>query len=130
MTTWWRYRIWMRRPRPWQAARHRIQRARRGWSDADTWNLDTYLTQLIAGALTHLADRSHGYPAESSPEEWAQVLQRIAGPLAAYGRCDWETADEDLDEYLEEYRARVDAGLLAAQGALRLLAKHLADLWD
>lgn len=126
MTTWWRYRIWMRRPRPWRAVRHRIQRARRGWSDADTWNLDTYLAQLIAGALTHMAGHNHGYPAGSTPEEWAGTLQRIAGPLAAYDRQDWETADESVDEY----RARVEAGLLAAQGALRLLAKHLADLWD
>jgi len=37
-------------------------RARYGWAPRDTWSLDSYLNQVLAGTLAHLAKHSSGYP--------------------------------------------------------------------
>ena len=38
-----------------------FQRGRRGWADCDIWNLDMYLTRILAHALPKLAE-GHGHP--------------------------------------------------------------------
>ena len=39
-----------------------LQRARRGWADSDTWNLDVYLDSWLPAALRHLKKHKHGVP--------------------------------------------------------------------
>ena len=67
--TWW----WCRRaghdvrhPPPWRRGQWSWQRMRRGWSDRDTWNLDSYLAHVISGSVTHLRDQGRGYPGEQT----------------------------------------------------------------
>src|SRR5438552_287637 len=42
------------------------QRGRRGWADCDTWNMDYHLAEIIGPMLRHLAETSHGFPADPS----------------------------------------------------------------
>lgn len=106
-----------------QEARWRRQRAERGWSDRDAWNLDDYLGSVISGAILHLRDRSHGYPGDSCEAEWHDVLTRIGEPLAV---DQWR----EVHDTGAERRERQEREYAAKQTALRLLADHWGHLWD
>ncbi len=66
------------------------QRGRRGWADRDTWDLDSYLSEVIAGSLRHRADSAHGWPGDnlevanvgdwqSEVRELVDIFDRFAG---------------------------------------------------
>lgn len=40
-----------------------IQRGRNGWAECDTWNLDTYICEVLSGLISHMRDNLTGYPA-------------------------------------------------------------------
>lgn len=97
-------------------ARHRDQRAERGWSDYDWWCGDTYLAHVIGSMALKYRDGS-GYPGNMTEEEWHDILTRIAEPLLAYARRKFIGPDEDR-LYLE------------AKKALLLFAEHFGHFWD
>jgi len=47
----------------WRDCRTFYLRGRYGWAPRDTWNLENYLARTFAGTLNHLADHTHGVPA-------------------------------------------------------------------
>ena len=54
------------------------QRATRGYSDRDTWNLDTYLVNLLITSLSQFRTETMGYPGYmESEEEWYAILDKI-----------------------------------------------------
>lgn len=115
----------VRRARPLRRARWAVQRARRGYSDRDVWGFDTYLAGVISGGVRQLA-HGHSYPMDMTPEEWVDILTRIADPLDQ-----WVAGDEHADgETTEQYVQRREAEYKAAQDALRLMADRLGNLWD
>lgn len=60
------------------------QRATRGFADKDVWNLDTYLTELIADSVEQLADIQHGWPGTDefpTPESWDEYLRKAVSLL-------------------------------------------------
>lgn len=59
------------------------QRIVRGFADCDIWNFDYYLTQLIADGLDQLAETTHTYPGNETPEgktfeSWQEYLHETA----------------------------------------------------
>lgn len=91
---WWRYDTghWVIRPR---IIHSYLQRAGRGYSDRDTWDLRAYLVEVIAGSVERFAELTNGYPAELTPEEWDDILNRISGGIrSAVQRLN----DMDLDK--------------------------------
>jgi hypothetical protein len=52
-----------------RSIKHWTQRAKRGWSDQDTWSFDWYLARTIAGGLKHLKEHKHGVPTMAFPEK-------------------------------------------------------------
>jgi len=61
------------------------QRATKGYSDRDTWNLDCYYLQLFYHTLKHLAKYTHGYPGvgefsddQGGYEAWQKYLSDMA----------------------------------------------------
>lgn len=92
----------------------REQRAERGFSDEDVWNLDRYLASVIAGGVAHLRDLEHGCPAElcddggveAGMERWGAILTEISDGFAKY-------AAEESDK-----------------APLALLSKWWGGLWD
>lgn len=128
--TWW----WCRRaghdvrhPPPWRRGQWSWQRMRRGWSDRDTWNLDSYLAHVISGSVTHLRDHGRGYSGEqngANEQQWHDILTQIAEPLSR----DWDRVNED--EAPEQNRERKERELGDQQDALRLMAQWFHHLWD
>ncbi len=81
-----RYGVWMwlgdlkwRIPNWWQ-------RGQRGWGDADTWGLDSYLARVIRDSIKHLRTYVHGHPTLLEPitgnfvddmDKWKYILDTI-----------------------------------------------------
>lgn len=126
------------------AVTHRYQRATRGWSERDVWDLDTHLCATISAQLTHLADNAHGWPAgEDYPqfEDWTAALHQAASGLSGWANHE-DSAPVNAtmtaaDGPEEEFSAAADletgedaARLAAAKDALRWVADNLDALWD
>ena len=57
------------------------QRITRGFCDFDVWDMDIYLSQLIADEVKHLADTTHSYPGTTefpTYESWKAYLYKIS----------------------------------------------------
>lgn len=116
---WWRYETgkWIIRP---NMARSYLQRARHGYSDRDTWSLNGYLIDVIAGSVERFAELDNGHPAQLQPEEWIDILNRISGGLrSAAQRLDSPSLDDTS-------RARAEAEL---DESFQLLRHWLPHLW-
>jgi hypothetical protein len=96
------------------AARHlalRRQRAVRGWTDRDLWNLDVHLCDHLGSMLVAQVDEIRNHPPELDYEEWRAQVRRAGDALVAY--------DPDDSERVAD-----------ARSALRWVAHNLVDLWD
>jgi hypothetical protein len=85
----WRYYIkkpWEFFEDTWLNLKAAWQRAKRGWADRDTWNLDSYLLEILPEMIDYLREHTHGYPGEyngfPTPESWDNYLrEEIIIPL-------------------------------------------------
>lgn len=60
------------------------QRATRGFADSDTWDMDSWLLDLLHDSLNYLAENTISYPADKefdTFEKWANYLKDIAQKL-------------------------------------------------
>lgn len=78
--------------------KYAYQRVTRGYSDWDTWDLDTYYQQLFADSVRHFARNLHGAPyefyddnADNPIQKWEDYLNEMADHF-----------DESLRDYFEE----------------------------
>ena len=77
------------------------QRIFRGWSDADTWNLDITVAQFILPRLIRFKELNNGYPHEMTSEEWDDILDDMIYAMEIYSdydlpmelECDWERVE-------------------------------------
>ena len=54
------------------------QRAIRGYSDYDTWDLDVYYSRMMIASLSQFRAETRGYPGYmDSIEEWYAILDKI-----------------------------------------------------
>ena len=82
---------------PWVRGKWLVQRARRGYSDADVYHLFSWLQPLIAGAVRQVASDLHGMPDGcKSAGEWRAILASRYEPLELDPDQHWpgETARE------------------------------------
>ena len=91
--------------------RSRRQRRDRGWTDAELWNLDTYLCQRLGAMLTAQVDEIRNHPPELEYDEWRTQVRRAGEAL-----LDYEPDDADR--------------VADARTALHWVADNLVDLWD
>lgn len=104
-----------------------IQRGRRGWSDSDTWSLDTYINRVTGEALVYMNAHNMGWPGGQSewptPEDWEKYLLTMSHDM-----LDWELGGPKSltqAETPEENRARFDK----AQDAWYRFAKGFGHYW-
>ena len=82
-----------------------LQRGRRGYSDEDLWDLQHYLSCILADALPRLADTGRGYPCRCPhPEDpdrdchceviWGQELRENGEKFRLAAEDKYETTDE------------------------------------
>jgi len=122
------------------------QRAIRGYCDYDLYNFDYTLGNYIAGALSMLRKKTHGYPMGMTEEEWDTILSRISYDFYLAADEDewfnpyedeWYKTLESNKNYVEiakkyyEYEDRnFNMRATRKQDGFRILEKHFFDLWD
>lgn len=79
--------------------KHFFQRGFKGYCDLDVWNLYDWFETIIPKMLTELRDSAHGYPTESTPEEWNKILSDM---IQCFKDSNEETCSVK-NEYEEEY---------------------------
>ena len=96
---------WWRLPGYWcRAIKYGWQRATRGFSDLDCWNLDNFYLEVFEGSLKHLAECNVGCPNKyydsSKPNDkgwkWRERLSEMAN-------C-FKEAHEDKTSYINPYK--------------------------
>lgn len=73
------------------------QRVTRGYSDLDSWNLNSFLSEVIASVTKDMRENGHGYPYSLTVDEWNQILTKIEAGFRAASQLyelDYTTADE------------------------------------
>lgn len=67
--------------------KEKIQRATRGFSDLDVWNLDETLARIINEATFKLAEEHKGYPDQikgMTDKKWTAILYQISFGFGSY----------------------------------------------
>lgn len=126
------------------------QRMTKGFANADTWDLNDYLAEVIYHALLRFKEVGHGYPGGMTEEEWNVVLDKMIAGFAAkiqllddftYADHCWvkkETYSEEdspltrsVGEFNQElydaWRAPLDAQWKEGSA---LFLEHFDSLWD
>jgi len=99
-----------------------IQRGKRGYSDYDWWEMDTYLTSIILPMLRRLRANSCGFPVRAvTPERWDKLLDEMI-------EC-FELA-EKIGGYIYETSEEMDIAYKMFQRKMRVFAKWFFCLWD
>lgn len=80
-----------------------VQRGRRGYSDADIWNFDAYLAEVVSKGLRQLSRDTMAHPTTLTPEEWEEVLEEIATGFEEWRRLadSWTTPTPEQQEAWE-----------------------------
>ena len=97
----------------------RYQRATRGYSDRDIWNLNTTFSEFAALRLKVFRKDLHGSPADLTPKQWDKILRQMQEAFELDAK-----EFEDLDNVsYKKRRKKIDRGLL-------LFALYYKHLWD
>jgi hypothetical protein len=118
------------------------QRATRGWSDSDSWDIRGYFESVVPPMLRKIAEDHAGCPGELYDSamvndecwRWKIILEEIAQGFEAAGQMDrlahkWEKTESGgyqmkYDEELnKELTKKMDRGL-------ELFSKFYLNLWD
>ena len=82
--------------------RYFIQRGRRGYSEADVWNLDHYLSSWLPHALRDLKNCDNSSPGNITCKKWHSLLDKMAHGFEDYGFIDEKTGNFDLKKWKKE----------------------------
>jgi hypothetical protein len=127
------FRAWYRYV-PWFFRRLKLscQRARRGFSDYDVQDLDSYLTILISESLARFADTTSSCPlAAANFESWRNMLQNTSKYFKRYAiisdEATWAYKQyvDYRDELRKKYPKASDNDLFMIDPALM----HLHNIW-
>ena len=80
------------------------QRATKGYSDGDLWDLDFYYSNLMIASLSEFRAKVIGFPAYmESIEEWYAILDKIILLLKQSAEIEPLEEKNELAEWYEEY---------------------------
>lgn len=80
------------------------QRATKGYSDYDTWDLDTYYSRMMIASLSQFRAEAKGYPCcMNDIKEWYEILDKIIFLLKQANKDEPLEEKNELAEWYEEY---------------------------
>lgn len=97
------------------------QRVTRGYSDLDSWNLNSFVAGVVAGVVKQMRENGFGYPADLTEDEWQDILLKIE---------DGFRAATDLYEMNYDGRKEADALEATFREGMDLFSKWFHSLWD
>src|SRR4051812_8853462 len=102
------YYWWRREIQPKRFLKHHYQRAKRGYSDQDCWNLDSHVAGVIAGGIAELLNGC-GYPSRlNSRDEWEAILMEMQEGFRLIADRDWEFEVGFASPKWKANRAKID----------------------
>ena len=111
------------------------QRATKGYSDWDIWDLGTYYSDIISNSMAQFADEADG---RMKYDEWIEKIRSIANKIKAsndYEEKYWEEisllSDLELErkEYIDKHlKEEKEANRITAEG-YKELGEIVEDLW-
>lgn len=125
-------------PRQWlRGIKYSWQRASRGYSDLDAWNLNSYLAGWIPEVIEkHMVN---GYPASITEEKWGQIKKGIIEGFEAYLELEdlvgfplkeEYDSEEEYDKALEIWKLKEENLGAKQRKGLELFVKWFDALWD
>lgn len=124
--------------------KYAYQRLKRGYSDRDLWDFDSYLCEMVPMAVRNLAKNSMGCPGDlwdkdaknNECHKWSEILEEIAQGFEAADQiksmrryCKWLKTPEGLYEH--ELEKEKDKQLtIKYERGMELFAKYFMNLWD
>ena len=85
------------------------QRATRGYSDYDVWDLDVYYSNMMIASLSQFRAETMGYPGYmENIEEWYAILDKIICLLKQANEDEPLEEKNELAEWYEEYVEKDD----------------------
>ena len=140
--------------------KHSHQRITKGFADCDTFNIGTYLSQLIPAMLKDFKENKHSYPVfykedgetmlpeEESCKKWNEILDRM---IFLWNELDNELCSkknpyeeefmkafmnevpeykEIHDKYMKEQKKIEEYQVQCKDEAFDLMKQYFYDLWD
>lgn len=98
-----------------------LQRGKRGWSECDSWNIDTWFMDTLLPMLTSYRKHHIGYPGYITFNEWNQILDRMIYLLKEMKEDDFST--EDIAKSYEHRNNCKDE-------FFKLFSEYFYHLWD
>lgn len=92
------------------------QRARKGYSDYDVWDIDYWFLSTAPKMLHELADKTYSIPLNLSEEEWKMTLNTMAEHF--------ERALSYIERFDKEEDMRIEF-----EAGMKLFTKYFFDLW-
>lgn len=127
---WYLFHPWEFFEDTWSNFKAAWQRATKGYADRDTWDLDTYLLELIPNMVDHLRQNTHGYPGNSNfptPEAWDEyLLKEIIIPLREANENKTKLVNE-YEYIFEKYPPKIENGYFVSTIPSELMKKWEAE---
>ena len=119
-----------------------IQRGKRGYSDRDLWDFDSYLSEILPPALRKLSKQAYGCPGElwdkdavnTECHKWAEILEEMAQGFevaTAIKNMQFFESVKSGSGYTREINREKQKLLTEKfEKGMGLFAKYYLDLWD
>lgn len=123
-----------------------IQRAKRGWSDRDTWGFSYYLAKTISKGVYHLKKYAHCHPNDLTEGQWMDVLNKITATFDKASRISdgnlylikdkkekerWQKVLDDINkEYETNDRCMTSKEIREYNQGWTLFREYFFSLWD
>lgn len=109
-------------PKDKRYARHMKQLKERGFSDTETWSLDSSICHFILPRLIRFREIGAGFPGGLTMKEWDAMLGEMIFAFDWSLNCEEEKYEGLSDKETERYWKRYEAGM-------QLFAKWFRHLW-
>ena len=108
---------------------NRFQRFKNGYAYSDAWDTDSWYANYMPKLLRHMADKGMGYPHGTTPEEWHDILYKMADLIE---KAEYEVNDAWIndDGSIGDWQYHCKLGKKYKDEHFDMMKKWFFDLWD
>lgn len=103
-------------------AKHAKQLKTNGFSDSETWSLDSVVCRFILPRLIRFKELNNGYPCGLNSEKWNSMLDEMIFTFDWSLNCEEDKYDKLTEEEKKENWKRYEEGM-------KMFATYLRELW-
>lgn len=103
-------------------SKHIKQLKNNGFTDAETWGLDSVIAEFVLPRLIRFKEINIGFPCNLTPESWDVIIDKMIFAL------DWSLNWEE-DKYEGLSKEEQNENWKKYEEGMQLFAKYFRDLW-